>query len=125
MNFGWFTMNQNVGPKLYELAVKQNMIEQLKELRSNVKAIRGSEIIGGFNGILMSLGAEMDRKIGRGNDWYNKTGPTAYEQTMNIDNLLENIKLICSEVKSEKNYFGMLKELAIEMTLNHGKFGDR
>lgn len=95
-------MNQNVGPKLYEKAAKQNMIEQLKELRSNVKAIRGIEIGGGFNGILMALGAEMDRKIGRENDWYKKTGSIAYEQAMNINNLLENIKLICSEVKSEK-----------------------
>jgi hypothetical protein len=108
------------------MAVKQNMIEQLKELRRNVKAIRGSEIGGGFNGILMALGAEMDRKNGVPNNWNNKrTAPIAYEQAMDIDNLLENIKLICSEVKSEKHYFGMLKELASKMTSNHGKYGDR
>jgi len=118
-------MKQNVGPKLYEMAVKENMIEQLKELRSNVKAIRGSEIGGGFNGILMALGAEMDRKNGVPNNWYKRTAPIAYEQAMDIDNLLENIKLICSEVKSEKHYFGMLKRLAVEMTSNHGEYGDR
>ena len=117
-------MKQNVGPELYEMAVKQNMIEQLKELRSNVKAIRG-KIDGGFNGILMALGAEMDRKNGVSNNWYKRTAPIAYEQAMDIDNLLENIKLICSEVKSEKHYFGMLKELASKMTSNHGKYGDR
>ena len=119
-------MNQNVGLKLYEIAVEQNLIEHLKELRSNVKAIRGSDIDGGFNGILMALGAEMDRKNGVSNNWNNgKTAPVAYEQAMDIDNLLENIKLICSKVESEKHYFGMLEELAFEMTTNHGKYGDR
>jgi predicted nucleotidyltransferase len=67
----------------------------------------------------------MDRKKGLSNQWYPVTGLTAYEQAQKIDNLLKNIEHICSEVDSEKHYFGMLKELAGEMTQRHGKFGER
>jgi len=123
---GLIYMNKNVGLELYEAAIRRNMINQLKELRRNVKAIRGNEIEGGFAGILMALGAEMDRKNGINNKWSNnKTAPIAYEEATKIDNLLKNIEQICSEVNGEKHCFGMLKELAIEFTQRHGKFGEQ
>lgn len=113
----------NIGIKLYEAAEKLNMIKQLKELRRNVKVIRGDEIEGGFVGILMALGAEMDRKNKSKNEWDEKTGPIAYEEATKIDDLLKNIELIC--LNSGKHYFGMLRQLGFEMTQKHGRFGER
>ncbi len=116
---------RTVGLRLYEVAVaKQNMIEQLKELRKNVKTILGNEIDGGFVGILRALGAEMDRKNGLNNKWDEKTGPKAYEEATKIDNLLENIQKICSEVDTERHYFGMLRQLGFEIAHRHGQFGE-
>ncbi len=118
-------MIENHGEKLYELVVELNLIDQIKNLRKNVHAIRGNEISGGFNGILRALGAEMERKNGIDNKWDTITGPYAYEQADKIDDLLINIQSICLEINSEKDYFGMLKQLALEMTSKHGKFGNR
>jgi len=99
------------------------MIEQFKDLRARVKT-RKPEISGSFNGILRALGAEMDRKSGINDDFGTNTGPIAYEEAEKIDNLLGNIKLICSEVKNYKHYYGMLWELSDEITIKHGKFGE-
>lgn len=117
-------MIESHGKKLYELVVDRNMIDDLKDLRKKTHAIRGNAISGGFNGILRALGAQMERESGINNKWDKITGPIAYEQASNINNLLDNIQSICLEVNSEKDYFGMLKQLALEMTENHGKFGE-
>ena len=117
-------MNQNVGPKLYTKSLELNMIEQFKDLRVRVKT-RKPEISGSFNGILRALGAEMDRKSGINDEFGKNTGPITYEEAENIDNLLENIKFICSEVKNDKHYYGMLRELSDEIISKHGKYGDK
>lgn len=116
---------RKVGLKLYEAVVKLNMIEQLKELRRKIKVIRVDEIEGGFVGIFMALGAEMDRKNGLKNKWDENTGPIAYEESTKIDKLIENIQLICSKVDRDRHYFGMLRQLGFEMAQKHGKFGER
>lgn len=113
----------NVRTPLYEASRIHGMIEPLKELRKNVKASRG-EIKGSFNGILTALGAEMDRRNGKINDMNNKiTGPIACDEAKKTI-LFKNIENICFEVDSSKNYCGMLRELAKEMTANHGIFGE-
>jgi len=113
-----------IGLKLYEAAEKQNMIEQLKELRRNVSASNQIKIDGGFNGILRALGAQMDREKGLENNWDTETGRIAYKEAEKIDHLIEKLHFICKEVDDRKNYFGMLRQLGLQMTLKHGKLGD-
>ncbi len=63
--------------------------------------------------------------LGRDNRWKNEvTGSVAYEVAQRIDNLIENIERLRLQLNKE-HYFGMMRALSLEMTLRHGKFGER
>jgi hypothetical protein len=111
----------SVGPSLYQKAKENNLLQDIYDLRNNVKNRRDLEqipgitpsfISGSLTGILRALGNEMDRRIkGINKTMDGRTGPIAYEEAEKIDKLIGGLQKICAEVNPSKNYSGMLSEL--------------
>jgi len=110
-----------VGPSLYQKAKENNLLQDIYDLKKNVKSRRDLEqipgiapsfISGSLTGIMRALGNEMDRTIkGIDKTMDGRTGPIAYEEAKKIDKLIDGLQRICAEIEPSKNYSGMLSEL--------------